>query len=285
MMTCDRGVWVGMISSGFRPLVFLSLLVLVACSVQRAKPTMDSMATADVDPTLTVAKFIAQAEEGHPEAVQAMIAVGMDPNVRNDDGTTALQAAVGNWHLDTVRVLIAAKADVQVTDQNGATLLHYAASGPFGAVPGGNIPLMKMLVDAGVPVDRANEAGLTPLMWVAHGGEASATEFLLTKGANANWKRLSGVTPLMDAARGGKAQNVELLLAHGADVNAAIPDDGMTALMLAASRGAPDAVRALLRAKADVNARRVDGTTALTMALMEGHTEIVEMLRAAGAKE
>ena len=133
--------------------------------------------------------------------------------------------------------------------------------------------------------DRANEAGLTPLMLVAHGGEASATEFLLTKGANANWKRLSGITPLMDAARGGKAQNVELLLAHGADTNAAIPDDGMTALMLAASRGAHDAVRALLRAKADVNARRVDGTTALTMALMEGHPEIVEMLRAAGAKE
>jgi ankyrin repeat protein len=180
--------------------------------------------------------------------------------------------------VETVRILIAAGADVHVRDQNDAPLLHLAVSDE-------GVPIMEMLLEAGLYVDSVNRYGTTPLMWAAHGGNTRATVFLLSKGANVNWQNLSGITPLLDAARQGRARDAEVLLAHGANKDWAIPGDGMTALMLAAYRGDVDTVNVLLRAGVDVNAKRFDGSTALTKALEECHTEIADLLRAAGAKE
>ncbi len=86
--------------------------------------------------------------------------------------------------------------------------------------------------------------------------------------------------------------SVQALLDVGADVNAKT-NDGVTALILAASTSEPgptessrtDNVRALLDAGADLEAKDKEGSTALMTAEDEGHTEIAEVLRKAGAKE
>ncbi len=49
--------------------------------------------------------------------------------------------------------------------------------------------------------------------------------------------------------------------------------------------GHAESVQVLLDSGTDVNAKNNDGTTALMFAEEEGHTEIVELLKKAGARE
>ncbi len=56
--------------------------------------------------------------------------------------------------------------------------------------------------------------------------------------------------------------------------------------MAAAKRGQTDIVQALLEAGADINAKDKYGkTTALMFAAANGHTDVVELLKKARAKE
>lgn len=52
----------------------------------------------------------------------------------------------------------------------------------------------------------------------------------------------------------------------------------------AASRGDVPRVRALLAAGADVNAAAPNGSTALMVASVKGHEEVVKLLKAAGGR-
>ena len=87
-------------------------------------------------------------------------------------------------------------------------------------------------------------------------------------------------TALTSAAGQGHTETVKALIELGVDVNA---DDG-SGLMAAALEGRTETVKALIEAGADVNAKDMNGDTALTWAAGPGHTEIVEILRQAGAR-
>lgn len=92
---------------------------------------------------------------------------------------------------------------------------------------------------------------------------------------------------LLNAAADGDTYKVYRLLARGADANAKT-EDGITALMVAtlsAWNGHTKIVKALIDAGADVNAETEKGTTALMWAELESHSEIVDLLKQAGAKK
>lgn len=86
------------------------------------------------------------------------------------------------------------------------------------------------------------------------------------------------------AAYGGYDDEIEFLLKHGADPNARPSKFRTTALMVAASKGHESTVRLLLSKGSDPNAT-IDGETALSFAKQKGHSEIIEILRAASAQE
>jgi uncharacterized protein len=166
----------------------------------------------------------------------------------------------------------------------------------------------------------AAQTALTPddqfIRAVARGG-SQRIEMLLDKGANVNARDQYGSTALIGAVYWGDPKTVGLLLRKGADLNAKVPD-GRTALMEVAARdhqirkswwyefrhavetrlryggwgpshpdGPFDAeiAKLLLKNGADVNATDKTGWTALKRAQNRGHTEIVALLKAHGAKE
>ena len=107
------------------------------------------------------------------------------------------------------------------------------------------------------------------------------------------------LTPLQEAARYGHKEVVKLLLDRGAECNKASKKYGLTPLYMAvqgdhfnygwtpvhwaARKGHKDVVQLLLTKGADWNIMTVDGHTPLTLALQNGHTELVDILQGGDA--
>ncbi|MBI4831955.1 MAG: ankyrin repeat domain-containing protein [Candidatus Lindowbacteria bacterium] len=147
------------------------------------------------------------------------------------------------------------------------------------------LDILLSLLDSGVSPDaRGRHTGVSPLYFAAEMGHVRIAEALLNRGADADIRGPQGETPLMIAAFEGNADVVRTLLAHGADINA-IHEGKETALMGAASKGHTEIVRLLIEQGADVNVvGAVTGMTALSYATDTRHTEIAQLLKAAGAK-
>lgn len=161
-------------------------------------------------------------------------------------GYTALMAAAGNGDLDAVKCLLNHGADVQARLSNGYTAL-------IGAAIAGNAQLVALLL----------ERGADP---------------------NSVCKTDTGIlqTPACMAAVMGRAECLRLLITAGADVNFQGGPFEQNALLGAATSSSEETMRLLLT-KADVKATDWSGRTALDWAAYRGETDIVKMLRAAGA--
>ncbi len=147
-----------------------------------------------------------------------------------------------------------------------------------------DIEVVKLFLESGMDVNVKNNEDVTALMRASREGELrlDVIKFLINKGADINARDNDG-TALMDGTVVMGQEVVKLLLSKGADVNAR-NNAGGTALMLAVGRSdASDVVKLFLSAGADVNAKTNNGMTALKFAIKLGRSEVVELLRAAGA--
>ena len=173
---------------------------------------------------------------------------------------------------------------------------------------------MTLLLEKGAEVSAKANDGRTALMFAARSGRLEAAGLLLDKGADAHGGN-RGVTVLGMACVSGNSRLVELLkasgakevgpryqdmavfsavstndmkllqnvLEEGADVNMR-DHDGSTPLMFASMLNSVEIVKLLLERGADVNLKDSGGRTALMWA-SPGRAEIVDLLRAHGAKE
>lgn len=101
----------------------------------------------------------------------------------------------------------------------------------FGAARAGDAEMLASYVDAGLPVDLANEAGDTLLMLSAYHGHLASVQVLLKRGADANKANDRGQTPLAGAVFKNEPDIARALLDAGADPDAGTPSAAETARM------------------------------------------------------
>jgi uncharacterized protein len=225
-------------------------------------------------------------EKSDRATVQKLLKQHADVNAPQADGMTALHWAARLDDLETTRLLLKAGADAKATNNYGVAPLSLACQNGDGE-------LVELLLAAGADANTTIHGGETALMTAARTGKAGAVKALLAHGAKVDAKEKRGQTAIMWAAAEGNTDVVELLLKAGADFKTPLPDSGFTPLFFASREGRTDVVRALLKAGTDVNEgmqpRKTTiktpskGTSALTLAVENGHYELALMLIEAGA--
>lgn len=203
------------------------------------------------------ALHLAVYEERVAEA-KALLAKGADARAANRYGVTPLSLACANGNAELVTALLDAGADANREGNGSEIPLMIAARTGTGAV-------VEKLLTAGAKVNASDRKGQTALMWAAVEGHAEAVKILLAAGADHTAKLKSGFNPWFFAARQGHRAVLEILLADGADVNAAMvnrggggraPRKGTSALILAVENGHFELAARLLEAGADANDMR-----------------------------
>ena len=124
------------------------------------------------------------------------------------EGTTPLMRAAKNGDTAAIRVLMAHGADASLRQKNGTTVLMLASgvgrgTGVFAkdyATEAQLLDAVKFLVESGVDVNAANEAGQTALHIAAQASDG-IVKYLAEHGANLDAKDKQGRTAL-DVAMG-----------------------------------------------------------------------------------
>lgn len=233
---------------------------------------------------------------GWQRLLDALLAQGVDPNVRDARSHSAIHVAASLGREGALRVLIRAGALPQARSPDGQTALGVAlAAGrsdlshwlewrgwplpgrplqpvdlPAAAIAG-DLEAVQRLLELGLPVDAPDPQGCTALLRAAGGGHADIVRRLLDMGADKEVSARTGATPLSAAVSMRHAAVVEQLLKAGADPNQALPG-GVTPLMLAAALGLPEIAGRLLSQGAQVEATDDRGLSALHCAALHAFT-------------
>jgi len=184
--------------------------------------------------------------------------------------------AVKTHDVKAVEALIDQGVDVNIVQADGSTALHWA-------VEANNLAIVDLLLKAGASVSAENDYGVMPLWLAATNGSAEIINKLLQAGASVNKTLPTGESVLMTAARTGKVDAIELLLRHGANINAVQTSKGQSALMWAISEQHFEAVDTLIRHGADITLRTASGFTPLLFACREDSLDIVRLVLDQGA--
>ncbi|RMC11749.1 hypothetical protein DUI87_11873 [Hirundo rustica rustica] len=252
----------------------------------------------------TNASYLRAARAGNLEKALDYLKNGVDINISNQKGNTALHIASLAGQAEVVKVLVTNRANVNAQSQNGFTPLYMAAQE-------NHLEVVKFLLDNGASQSLATEDGFTPLAVALQQGHDQVVSLLLendTKGKvrlpalhiaarkddtkaaalllqndhNADVESKSGFTPLHIAAHYGNINVATLLLNRGAAVDFTARND-ITPLHVASKRGNANMVKLLLDRGAKIDAKTRDGLTPLHCGARSGHEQVVEMLLDRGA--
>jgi hypothetical protein len=144
----------------------------------------------------------------------------------------------------------------------------------------GQLHVVQFLVKQGANVNYHSTAG-TPLLQAAASGHGHVVEYLLKAGANVHSTNEYGHTALCEAAKAGDVKAAEALIKHGAGVNDTNhkDEDRNTALLLAALEGHEEMVEYLLNAGANIRHINACDETALQLAVVNGHENVARLLK------
>lgn len=216
------------------------------------------------------------ARKGQVDALERVLAIGVDVNMRDRRGYTPLHFAVLCGHEAAAALLLESGADAETRNERGESPLFTAASNR-------DLPLLRLLIDNGANVHASNANGSTLMHVAASEGDLGLMELAGHHKLDREGTTKAGYTPLHFAAQSGNYQAVEHLLAAGVD-----PDpnctSGSTPMCAAAHNGHAAIVRALIEAGAGINARAgFDYAGPLAIALEHKQRGVAQLLRQHGA--
>ena len=208
----------------------------------------------------------------------------VDINARDNDGDTPLQLAAKTGTKDVYDWLVKQGASQDTTNNAGETPRQQAmrSTEPFSrfqfnadtdifqAIREGKLEsVAAILKSTPVLVNQTNQFGQTPLLLAAQTRHTNIVEYLDSHGAQ--WDPASAILA-------GRTEVLRKLIAQQPQLAA----DG-TSLRLAAANGKAPAVEVLLAAGADLKATGSDGLSPLGIALVQHHSDVVELLVKQGA--
>jgi len=217
-----------------------------------------------------------------PESVKLLIEHKANVNAKGPRGHTALIYAGYNGQVENIKLLLAAGAEPNATANDGENSRPYSALDL--AEQEGHPEAAEILKKAGV---KPGSALADELVVASEAGQYEMVKALISKGAKVNSPDSHGAMALPTAVLFRQTEIVKLLLDEGADPNGASYDANGSQLglplALAASQDDVEIVKLLLAKKANPNSTSFDGTTALAIATKRAQTEIVNVLKSAGA--
>lgn len=130
----------------------------------------------------------------------------------------------------------------------------------------------------GIDVNKRDESGNTPLIYVCLKNARDLVKLLIDNGADVNLGNQRNRMPLHFAAETGNAEIISLLVDAGADVNGT-DNNGVTPLMLMAQNGKTDAaIKFIKNQEVDVKIKDNDNRMAIDYATSCGLRELVKAL-------
>ena len=238
-------------------------------------------------------------EEGSVEGVADSNQESADVNALDEEGMTSLIRAVLTDDIEAMRALIKAGAHVNAVEKKtGSTALHFASLQ-------GNEGVIQVLLAAGADVNAKTTAGLKARDVAMLRGYTEIAQALFSieqasmfgNGVEANAKpqdqaqveggqstsvSMKQRTNLLSAAKYNDLESLDALLAEGVDVNETTKTGMTTALHLASLNGHNDVVKKLLAAGADMSAEDDSFRTPSMCAASAGRLAVMKTLLDAG---
>jgi ankyrin repeat protein len=248
---------------------------------------------------------------GQMAAVEGLMKADADQNACNLTGVAPLHFAAEGGFADVVALLLEHGAPVGKKTMNGDTPLHLAATG-------GHLSTCKILLRSKANPTSPNNIGLTPLHLASKEGYLPIVKLLLDHGAGSHHLPEDAaynedlalaptpptsngefgdvvISPLQLAAQNGHVDVLRSLLARGAETkvgsgdphsnagNLVDQEDINLALLAAAEAGHLSVIKQLIGRNVDYAAADAIGNTALHLAVLASHSDVVaELIKVKG---
>lgn len=213
------------------------------------------------------------AERGNCDSIVQLLTAGIDVNIKDSHGRTALECALDMGRSTAMLLLLDRGANIVSSD------LSSMLSEIIGLMMRSERKdlmrkLDQQIVDA---ITRLGEGHTSLLGWAVCSDKLEVLRFLISHGVNVNSQDPSGQTPLHFATACSSTRNMRVLLEHGAEVDAQ-DKNGLTPLFYALRFPSTERAEVLLKSGASLHVQDRYGWTPIQVAAACGTTQTLQVL-------
>lgn len=162
------------------------------------------------DKPMNTYQFLDAAGKGDLAKVEKGLSQGIDVNVANADGNTAVHKAATSGSIHLLEFLLSKKADINKRNVNNSHPVQWAAYG-------GHLQAVKWFQSHGTNVTELNSSGHSCLFFAALNDHLEIVKYLQQFDVDIHHKSKEGLTPVLAAGSLGHLATVDFLLQQGCD--------------------------------------------------------------------